>query len=111
MKLLIAGSRSIQTYDIKQHISENVNLIICGGATGVDALAERTADEMMISKLVLRPEYKKYGKAAPLVRNKQMVELADEIIVVWDGKSHGTEYTIKYAKEQNKKLVLVDLSK
>lgn len=111
MKLLIAGSRSVQSYDMKQHIHEDVNLIICGGAIGVDALAERTADELMISKLVLRPEYKKYGKAAPLVRNKQMVDLSDEIIVIWDGKSRGTEYTIKYAKKQNKKVVLIDLSK
>ena len=111
MKILIAGSRTIKSYDIKQHINKNTSLIICGGAVGVDTLAEQTADELGISKLVLRPEYGKYGKAAPLVRNKKMVELADEVIVIWDGKSRGALYTFEYAQEQNKRVLLLDLSK
>ena len=110
MKILIAGSRSVQSYDIKQHIDKDVSLIICGGAIGIDSLAERMADELGISKLVLRPDYKRYGKAAPLVRNKIMVDLADEVIVIWDGKSHGAAFTLKYAHEQKKKVVLVNLS-
>ena len=35
MKILIAGSRSVQSYDIKQHIDKDVSLIICGGAIGI----------------------------------------------------------------------------
>ena len=53
MKLLIAGSRSITNFDISPYIPENVELIISGGASGVDTLAEQYADEHKISKLIL----------------------------------------------------------
>lgn len=111
MKILIAGSRSIHSYDVKQHINGYATLIICGGAPGIDALAEEAADALGISKLVLRPQYKRYGRAAPIVRNKQMVELADEVVIIWDGKSRGTLYTLGYAKKMKKKVFLYDISK
>jgi hypothetical protein len=110
MKILIAGSRSITEYDLKGLINESVDLIICGGAKGVDSLAEKVADELGISKLVMRPEYKKYGRAAPLLRNNRMVEIADEVIVIWDGISKGAKYTAELAKNKNKKVTLIDLS-
>ena len=40
MKLLIVGSRSITDYDISPHIPAETELIISGGANGVDTLAE-----------------------------------------------------------------------
>lgn len=107
MKILIAGSRSITDFDLTEYIPEEATLIISGGAKGIDALAEKYADDHKISKLILRPDYKKYGKAAPLFRNKQMVELSDMVIVIWDGKSRGTKYTIDYAKAKNKPVIFV----
>ncbi|MBR5140816.1 MAG: hypothetical protein IKV16_07155 [Clostridia bacterium] len=110
MKLMIAGSRSISDIDLSQYIPNGVELIISGGATGVDTLAEKYADEKKISKLILRPRYDLYGRLAPLKRNESMIDIADEIIVVWDGVSKGSDYTIKYAKKKNKKLVLINIS-
>ena len=49
-----------------------------------------------------------YGKGAPLVRNKVMVDLADMVIVIWDGKSKGSMQTIKYTKATGKKLILIN---
>jgi hypothetical protein len=79
MKLLIAGSRSINTFDLSEYISFDVDLIICGGADGVDRIAEQYADDNKISKLVLKPQYKIYGKAAPIKRNELMVDIADKV--------------------------------
>ena len=31
-----------------------------------------------------------------------MVLLADEVLVIWDGRSRGSISTVKYAKEMNK---------
>lgn len=45
MKLLIAGSRSITDIDISSYIPADVDLIISGGANGVDTLAEQYADK------------------------------------------------------------------
>ena len=110
MKLLIVGSRNIKECDISVYIPENVNLIISGGAVGVDTLAEKYADDNNISKLILRPDYKKYGKYAPIIRNKMMVDIADEILIIWDGKSSGIKATLDYARQIGKNTVLAELT-
>ncbi len=107
MKLLIAGSRSITEFDLSEYVPNDVDLIICGGAKGVDTVAEKFADNHRISKLVLRPNYALYGKAAPLKRNEVMIELADSVLVIWDGKSKGTKYTIDYAQKKEKNVTVV----
>lgn len=38
-----------------------------------------------------------------------MVEIADEVLILWDGKSKGTLFTIEYAEKKNKKLSVVIL--
>ena len=102
MKLLIAGSRSIQDFDLSPYISADVDLIIAGGAIGVDTLAEAYADAHRLSKLILRPQYARYGRGAPIKRNQQMVELADEVLLIWDGVSRGTAQTLRYAQKLGK---------
>ena len=108
MKLLIAGSRSIKEYDLGKYVPEETTLIIAGGAEGIDNLAERYADKKHISKLILRPEYKLYGRYAPLKRNEKMIELCDMALIIWDGHSKGTEYTVKYAKKIGKNVILIN---
>ena len=43
MKLLVAGSRSIKEYDLQGLVPEGVTLIITGGASGIDEIAEEYA--------------------------------------------------------------------
>ena len=107
MKLLIAGSRSIKDFDLSEHVPKDVGLIISVGADGVDTVAEKYADKNRISKLILRPEDGKYGKAAPLKRNEAMVDIADAVLIIWDGKSHGAMHTAKYAQSKNKPTIIV----
>ena len=107
MKLLIAGSRSIMEFVLTAYVSPVTGLIISGGAKGVDALAEQYADEHRISKLILHPRYDLYGKAAPLKRNEAMVELADYVLVLWNGTSRGTKHTMEYARAMGKPITVV----
>lgn len=109
MKLMIAGSRTIENIDISPYISDDTELIISGGAKGVDALAEQYADKHRISKLILRPKYKLYRRRAPLIRNDEMVDMCDKVLVFWDGKSKGTKHTIDYAKKTGKPLELIKI--
>ena len=110
MKVLIVGSRNIRNYDISELVPPEAELIISGGAEGTDSIAEKYADKYKISKLILRPRYERYGRAAPLKRNELMVDIADEVLVLWDGMSRGTKYTLEYAKKKNKhvKVILID---
>lgn len=107
MKLLIAGSRGITDYDLSPHIPEDTDLIIAGGANGVDTLAEQYADSKRISKLILRPRYDRFKRAAPIKRNEAMVEICDRVLVIWDGKSKGTKHTITYAEKLGKPIDII----
>ena len=107
MKLLIVGSRSITDFDLSPYIHKDVDTIISGGAGGIDSLAEAYADSHRLSKYILRPRYDLYGRAAPLKRNELMVDMADAVLVIWDGRSKGTQYTVKYTKKLNKPITLV----
>jgi hypothetical protein len=100
MKVAVIGSRGITHADVGKYIPPDVDLIISGGAIGVDTLAEKYADQKGIKKLILYPNYELYGKNAPLIRDKQIVEQADLVIAIWDGQSRGTEFTISYAKRR-----------
>ena len=107
MKLLVVGSRSIKEFDLSPYISSEVDTIISGGADGIDGLAERYADSHRLSKYIIRPRYDLYGRAAPLQRNRKMVDMADAVLIIWDGRSKGAKYTLEYAKQVNKPTVLV----
>lgn len=105
MKVAVIGSRSI-AYDrlqdtafayLERYIPVNATEIVSGGAMGADKLAERYADLHHLKKTVLLPDYGKYGKRAPLVRDEEIVRAADTVIAFWDGKSRGTAYTVSFA--------------
>ena len=55
------------------------------------------------------PDYEKYGRTAPLIRNKLIVEECDCLIAFWDGKSRGTKYTLDLAEKMGKptKIVMI----
>ena len=109
MKLLIVGSRNITHFDLSPYISAEVDTIISGGAEGIDRLAEQYADGHRLSKYILRPSYSLYGRSAPLRRNEEMVQMADSVLIIWDGHSKGTQYTLKYAKKMNKPTTIVQI--
>ena len=111
MKLLIAGSRTIENFDLSPYIPTNTILIISGGAKGVDSLAEKYADQNKISKLIVRPQYHRFGKAAPLKRNEEMISLADKVLVIWDGKSNGAKHMITHAKKALKPITIITIDK
>lgn len=112
MKVAVIGSRSLDDacYPlIREHLPGGCSEIISGGARGVDMLAERFAKEENLLLTVIRPDYAAYDKAAPLIRNAEIVSKADFVLVLWDGRSRGSLNVIMTCMQTNKpyKLVLV----
>ena len=101
MKVAVVGSRGIKIADIDKHLPE-AEEIVSGGAEGVDACAAEYARRKGLPLTEFLPQYKRYGRAAPIVRNKQIVDYADRILAFWDGSSRGTLSVIKYAERQKK---------
>ncbi len=91
---------------IDKYVPQNTELIVSGGAKGIDQVAEKYADKKGIAKLIIKPNYQKFGRGAPLIRNKEIVENADLILAFWDGKSRGTIHSVKYAMKCGKKVYL-----
>ena len=94
MKLAVVGSRGIVNIDLSYYIKENVDEIVSGGASGIDSIAAKYAGTYNIKFTEILPNYKRYGRGAPIVRNKQIADYADEVIAIWDGKSRGTAFII-----------------
>ena len=106
MKVAVVGSRSILTTDISMYISDG-DEIVSGGAVGVDSCAAEYAKKNGLKLTVFLPQYGEYGRAAPIMRNKEIVDYADKIVAFWDGRSGGTLSVIKYAQKIGKPYVIV----
>ncbi|MGM9643711.1 MAG: SLOG family protein [Eubacteriales bacterium] len=103
MKIAVVGSRGLSPGGemLAKKLAE-ADEIVSGGAKGVDACAARYAREKKIPLTEFLPDYSRYGKGAPVVRNKQIVDYADKVVVFWDGSSRGTLFVIRYAERINK---------
>ena len=102
MKVAVVGSRSVDDshyLTLCETMPIGASTIISGGARGADALAKRYAAESNLYYEEYIPEYERYGRGAPMHRNRQIVDRADYVIVMWDGKSQGAAYIIQYCLE------------
>ena len=111
MKIAIVGSRNISVPDLENYLPEGVTEIVSGGARGVDTSAKEYAIQHGLKLTEFLPEYDKYGRGAPLKRNLQIIEYADEVIAFWDGKSRGTKHVIDNCKKLGKKITVFGPSK
>ena len=109
MKLAIIGSRNIQIDDLSPYIPSDCDEIISGGARGVDTCAAAFARDHGLKLTEFLPEYDKYGRAAPIVRNRTIVEASDEVLAFWDGSSRGTKSVIDFCKKISKPCSVVIL--
>lgn len=107
MKLAIIGSRTIEQITIENYLPKGVTEIVSGGARGVDSLAKKLAIQKGIPFVEFLPKYNLYGKAAPIKRNKEIAEYADQVLVFWDEKSKGTESTINFFKKLGKDVLII----
>ena len=72
MKIAVVGSRSITIpiNDISMYISD-ADEIVSGGAVGVDSCAADYAKRNGLKLTEFLPQYERYGRAAPSIRNKK----------------------------------------
>ncbi len=91
------GSRDCPPIDIASHLPFVPYTIVSGGARGADTFAREYAIKNGIPIIEFLPDYTRYGRKAPLLRNIQIVDNCDFLIAFWNGVSRGTKFTIDYA--------------
>lgn len=108
MRLLIAGSRGFDRYDLMRSALDRllegaeVDCVVSGGARGADSLGERWATEHGLRIERHLPDWETYGRSAGIRRNRQMCVSADILVAFWDGESRGTAFTIGFMRSLGK---------
>jgi len=101
MRVAVVGSRELYVENLEDYLPEDVTEIVSGGARGVDQSAQNFALQHALKLTEYLPDYRRYGRAAPLKRNITIIENADLVLAFWDGKSRGTKFVIEACKERN----------
>ena len=110
MKLIIAGSRhlDITEADIDLALIQFQlvpTMIISGGCpTGADVAAKKYAQSNKVEYKEFIAQWDKYGKAAGPIRNHAMSFEGDALLLIWDGKSRGSDNMRQQMKVMKKEI-------
>jgi hypothetical protein len=109
----IVGSRTFRDEAfLKREVDEllsvyvNADTVVSGGAEGADRLGENYAKILGLKTKIFKPDWKKHGKKAGILRNKDIVDNSHVLLAFWDGKSPGTKNSIERAKRQGKSVFI-----
>lgn len=110
-KLVISGSRTITDRQVINDIMhrykcDRFTYLIHGTARGVDKIAEDWGVLWGMKIIAMPADWDKYGKPAGMIRNKEMADLSDACLAIWDGSSPGTKNMIEYYKTLGKPLIV-----
>lgn len=109
MRIAVVGSRK---YEFPELVTSFVSLfrsediLVSGGAWGVDSIAQKKAREMGLECRIFYPDWDREGKSAGFKRNKFIVDDSDYVVAFWDGVSRGTLSSMKMAMESKKPLTI-----
>lgn len=107
MKVAVIGSRGLTINNLEEYLPAETDEIISGGAKGIDQCAKEYALSHGIKLTEFLPEYGKYGRTAPLVRNITIIKNSDIVLAFWDGRSHGTKFVIDKCREMGVKVDII----
>lgn len=83
-----------------------------GGAIGFDAQVNKYAKHHGIAREIVKPDYKRYGKAAPVIRNEEIVKGSALFVACYDGRQKGGTYdALKKAERLGVPIKLVPVIK
>ena len=75
MKVAVVGSRGLHVEDLGRYLPTDTTEIVSGGAVGVDTSAREYALAHGLLLTEFRPDYSRYGRSAPLRRNRHVLNL------------------------------------
>lgn len=110
LKVIVAGSRHFTDYTavksaLDYYLSNQKEVeIVSGCAQGADSLGEQYARENGLPVKRFPADWETYGRAAGPIRNKQMAEYADALVLFWNGSSPGSKNMLENAKKMNIKI-------
>lgn len=115
MKCIIAGSRTATVEQVIKALelcpfTEDITEVVSGCARGADSYGELIAEEYNISVKKFPAQWNVYGRGAGYIRNAEMAEYADSLVLVWDGSSTGSSSMLELAKKNKMKTFVYNIS-
>lgn len=104
MKVAVIGSRNLSVKDLEKYLPHETTEIVSGGAKGIDNCAKKFALEKGFKITEFFPDYNRYGRSAPIIRNDLIIDYSDAVIAFWDGGSKGTKYVIEQCRKKGKSI-------
>lgn len=109
MKICVAGSRDWldrkYIFNILDASRKYFDIsIVSGCARGADTIGIQYAEENNLELYKFPADWNKYGKRAGYLRNIEMAEFSDIILVFWNGKSNGSKHMIDLCKKLKKEI-------
>lgn len=107
MKVIIAGGRDFNDFDMLCQKADKILSrqdeieIVSGRARGADQLGEKYARMRGYPIKMFPAEWNRYGKRSGFIRNEDMGNYADALILFWNGVSKGSEHMLEVARENN----------
>ena len=118
LRILVCGGRHFSDYALLEKTINGVIAesgckdieIVSGHCVGADRLGELYAEKHNVQVKIFPAEWKKYGKRAGSMRNKQMIDyisgFKNKIVVAFvSAKTKGTRNTISLAKRANIRII------
>lgn len=116
MKTIIAGTRTATITAVVMAIvqcpwSEEITEVVHGGAPGADRWGKRWANSRKLPITEYPADWKQHGRAAGPIRNGEMANYADALVLVWDGKSRGSRDMLEKAQAKGLRVFVWDYEK
>jgi predicted Rossmann fold nucleotide-binding protein DprA/Smf involved in DNA uptake len=107
-KVAIVGSRDWADHEAVTDYVNSLNaddIVISGGAPGVDTITEIAAIERGLAFLKFPAKWDQYGRIAGALRNRDIAKACDRLVAFWTG-SRGTAITVQMAKDLGKPVIV-----
>jgi hypothetical protein len=120
MRLLVFGSRNFDDKETLEFLlnefskKENIEVVIEGEAPGADTMARQWAKSRRIPVLPFPADWKKHGKAAGPIRNKQMIDEGNPDCVYGFikgslSRSRGSKNMVEQARRANLRVIYTEV--
>jgi len=108
-KVIIAGGRDFKDLTLlcntmdalltRKRLTHKI-IVVSGGARGADTIGEQYAKLRGYATIIMKADWDGIGKAAGIVRNGKMLEIANAVVCFWNNKSRGTKHMINITRNK-----------